>query len=104
VQLSNQIDPQGQETDTLLQYKNKLYIIEIKADIPLNKTLGDMENQLTSLAMRLGKIENVLILSPAIRRRYNDEQWLRFELRCKNKNVRLYVVDTQSSFIHQFFL
>lgn len=62
-----------------------------------------MENQLTSLAMQLGKVENVLILSPAIRGRYAPEQWLRFELRCKNKNVKLCVVDSQSSFIKQFF-
>ncbi len=103
VQLSNKTDPQGQESDTLLQYKNKLYVIEIKADIPQNKQLGDMENQLTSLAMQLGKVENVLILSPAIRGRYEPEQWLRFELRCKNKNVKLCVVDSQSSFIKQFF-
>lgn len=61
-----------------------------------------MENQLTSLAMQLGKVENVLILSPAIRR-YSPEQWLTFELRCKNKNVKLCVADTQSSFINQFF-
>ncbi|HMY00834.1 MAG TPA: hypothetical protein PKC44_13765, partial [Agitococcus sp.] len=70
VQLSNKTDPQGQESDTLLQYKNKLYVIEIKADVPQSKQLGDMENQLSSLAMQLGKVENVLILSPAIRRRY----------------------------------
>jgi hypothetical protein len=103
VQLSSNTDRQGQETDTLLQYKNRLYIIEIKADIPPNKSLGDMENQLTSLSMQLGKVNNVLIVSPAIRKRYSNEQWLNFELRCKNKNVKLYVVNSKKSFITLFF-
>ncbi|HMU87822.1 MAG TPA: hypothetical protein PKC11_09385 [Agitococcus sp.] len=95
VQLSNKTDPQGQESDTLLQFNNKLYVIEIKADIPKYKTLGEMENQLTSLSGQLGKVENVLIVSPMLKDRYSNEQWLNFELRCKNKNVKLVVVATK---------
>ena len=92
VQLSNTTDPQGQESDTLLQYNNKLYVIEIKADIPQFKTLGEMESQLTSLSGQLGKVENVLIVSPMLKAKYSNEQWLGFELRCKGKNVKLLTV------------
>ncbi|MCP5175192.1 MAG: hypothetical protein H6996_08815 [Moraxellaceae bacterium] len=95
VQLSNTTDPQGQESDTLLQYNNKLYVIEIKADIPQFKTLGEMESQLTSLSGQLGKVENVLIVSPMLKAKYSNEQWLGFELRCKGKNVKLLTVGTK---------
>ena len=95
VQLSNKTDPQGQESDTLLQFNNKLYVIEIKADIPKSKKLAEIESQLTSLSGQLGKVENVLIVSPMLKDRYSNEQWLNFELRCKNKNVKLVVVATK---------
>jgi hypothetical protein len=95
VQLSNKTDPQGQESDTLLQYNNKLYVIEIKADIPKYKTLGEMESQLTSLSGQLGKVEKVLIVSPMLKAKYSNEQWLSFKLRCKGKNVKLLTVGTK---------
>ncbi|WP_297925341.1 hypothetical protein [uncultured Agitococcus sp.] len=95
VQLSNKTDPQGQESDTLLQFNNKLYVIEIKADIPKYKTLGEMESQLTSLSEQLGKVEKVLIVSPMLKAKYSNEQWLSFELRCKGKNVKLLTVGTK---------
>ncbi len=92
VQLSSTIDPQGQETDTLLQYKNRLYVIEIKADRSPTKSLGDMENQLSSLSGQLGKVEKVLFVSPALRQHYDHNQWLSFQLRCQNKHVKLFVI------------
>lgn len=95
VQLSNTTDRQGQESDTLLQYHNKLYVIEIKADIPKYKTLGEMESQLTSLSGQLGKVEKVLIVSPMLKAKYSNEQWLSFKLRCKGKNVKLLTVGTK---------
>ena len=95
VQLSNTTDRQGQESDTLLQYHNKLYVIEIKADIPKSKKLSDIESQLTSLSGQLGKVEKVLIVSPMLKAKYSNEQWLSFKLRCKGKNVKLLTVGTK---------
>lgn len=89
VQLIPEDNEQGQETDILLQHRNSLYVLELKADLPETKTVAEFENQITSLSSALGKVKKVLVLAPAVKNRLTDEQWTFFEARCQSKQVKL---------------
>jgi hypothetical protein len=89
VQLSPEDNKQGQEADILLQHRNSLYVLELKADLPETKTVAEFENQITSLSSALGKVKKVLVLAPAVKNRLTDEQWTLFDARCQSKQVSL---------------
>lgn len=82
-------ESQGREADMLLLHRNTLHVVELKADLPANETLGRFEEQLSSLSGTLGKVAKVLVVGPAVRRRHTAEQWLEFRLRCLDNQVNL---------------
>lgn len=90
-------ESQGREADMLLLHRNILHVLELKADLPVNETLGRFEEQLSSLSGTLGKTAKVLVVGPAVRRRQSDRQWLEFRLRCKDNQVQLIELEEAGS-------
>ncbi len=93
VQLHANPTESGREVDILFLHNNTLSLLELKVSTPPGHSLGDAENQLSSLAGRVGKTRKVLVVSPLFRRPHTNERWLGFVNRCLASQVTLIVLN-----------
>lgn len=93
INLQTQIsdDPSSQrEVDSLLLNNEKICVFEIKADLPPNQSLPDLENQLSGSANRYGKVQKILFIGPELKHKLSNENRLEgFIGRCKGNLVTL---------------
>lgn len=105
VQITRQDEhnPARGETDIVLFHKQKVYFLELKADIADNIKLSDYEKQLTSEASDLGKVQKMLIVAPAVRlNRKNEQQWQSFESRCRARFIEIVVAENAQAIQAKF--
>lgn len=84
-------DPYSQrEVDILLLHNGRTWVMEIKADLPPNQSLSDLENQLSGGARRYGKTQKVLFIGPELKQKLEREKRLEgFAGRCRGNQVAL---------------
>ncbi|ART83435.1 hypothetical protein CBP31_13055 [Oceanisphaera profunda] len=78
------------EADILLLHKGITWVMEIKADLPPNQTLPDLENQLSSSAKRYGNTNKILFIGPELKNKLvGKNNFDSFKGRCKGNHVTL---------------
>jgi tRNA U54 and U55 pseudouridine synthase Pus10 len=76
------------EADLLVLNNGKIYVIEVKADIPAHLEAKNIEAQISSLGDRFGEISKLIFLGPeAVDRLTKASKMDDFKLRCKSNNV-----------------
>ncbi|QMT32130.1 hypothetical protein [Alysiella filiformis] len=88
----------GNETDILLLRNDKLYVMELKSDIPANKSPDEFRKQLNG-HFQLGKFSSVLVLSSIIRdNNSNENQTNDFLAKCTDKRITVIWVKNKEQF------
>lgn len=89
----------GNETDILLLRNDKLHVMELKSDIPVNKSPDEFRKQLNE-HFQLGKFSSVLVLSSIIRDNpnINANQKEDFLAKCKDKRIAVIWVENKEQF------
>lgn len=96
LQIADQNNSNGsqREVDIMIHFQGKTSIIEVKADLPPDGELKDLETQVSSLGERFGMTHKALFIGPQLlnysQEEKNKSRWKSFELRCKASNVYLY--------------
>lgn len=78
------------EADILLLHNGITWVMEIKADLPPNQKLPELENQLSSAADRYGKARKILFIGPELKQKLvSDGRLEGFKGRCQGNQVTL---------------
>lgn len=91
------------DADIILQFdRKKLTLVEIKTDLPENKDYNTTIRQIGSLAKDLGKVRQVLIITPVLLENLENKQDS-FKNSCKNNNIDLWLIQSKAD-LEKFLL
>ncbi len=80
------------EADLLIHWRQKTYLIEVKAGLPPGHAPSELETQLSSLVDRFGSTQKALFIGPALQRNLQKEhRWEAFQQRCQASRIRMIV-------------
>jgi hypothetical protein len=88
VQVSDANASGQRELDILMVLKRRLWVLEVKADLPPQHRASSASDQLSSAARPLGRVGRMLVLSPQFVSRMRSADARRaFSLNCRAENV-----------------
>lgn len=89
----------GNETDIILFRNGTLSLMELKSDIPANKSPDEFRKQIIEHS-QLGKLKSILVLSSIINtdRGINNDQKRSFIDKCESKNIGLIWAENKEQF------